>query len=372
LAIADEWAQFARTLLPWSEGIDDQGLRDHAEELLDAVVADMSGPQTDAQQSDKGKGKQAEGALGAIGHRHATERLKSGLRLDELVAEYRALRASVLRRWGESHGAEAREITRFNEALDETLGQAATWYTDEITQTREQFLAILGHDLRNPLGAIMMGAHNLERGATPDAREQRIAARILRSAGRMSRMIDDLLDLTRTRLGSGIPIHPQHLDLTQTCVHVIAELRQAFPDRELQFTSDGTVVGDWDGDRVAQVLSNLAANALQYGALGVPVHVDLSREGEDAVLRVHNEGEVIPHDALRTLFLPLVRHSGQSDANVRGLGLGLYIAREIVLAHDGTIDVTSTAEGGTTFVVRLPVRSRKPRLPSAEPQPHVS
>src|SRR5688572_29094153 len=161
--IIEEWVAFARTLLPWSKGMSDKGLRDHAEELLTAVITDMESPQSSHEQAEKSKGRAAEGALGTVGHKHATERLKTGFKLDQLVAEYRALRASVTRLWEQSHGEEDGELTRFNEAIDETLAEAAVWYADEMGRTREQFLAILGHDLRNPLGAIIMGASSLTR-----------------------------------------------------------------------------------------------------------------------------------------------------------------------------------------------------------------
>ena len=150
--IIEEWVAFAATILPWAEGMNEKELRDHAVELLAAVVSDMKTPQSSAEQAEKSKGQAVEeaveGDLASVGHRHASERLQTGLTLDELVSEYRALRASVLRIWAEAQGEEQDEMTRFNEAIDESLTEATSWYVEELNRTREQFLAILGHDLR--------------------------------------------------------------------------------------------------------------------------------------------------------------------------------------------------------------------------------
>ena len=362
--IMEEWVEFARTLLPWSKGMSEKELRDHGEELLTAVVSDMESPQSSHEQSEKSKGRAAEGDLGSVGHKHATERLQTGFKLDQLVAEYRALRASVLRLWGEAHGDKQGEITRFNEAIDETLAQAAVWYSEEMNHTREQFLDILGHDLRNPLTSIVMGATSLTNSDDINDKQARVAGRILKSAGRMSRMVSDLLDLTRTRLGAGIPVTQKPMDLVPVCQQVIAELEGVHPDIPLRFESKGELVGEWDSDRITQVVSNLVANALQYGGEGRPVSVVAQEHGDEVVLRVLNEGVPIPENAITKIFDPMVRQStrdGGANNNATGLGLGLYIAREIVTAHGGSIAVTSTEKDGTAFTVKLPRHPPKRR-----------
>lgn len=283
--------------------------------------------------------------------------MTSGLRLDELVSEYRALRASVLRRWADAHGEQQREMTRFNEAIDEVLTEATDWYTEELNRTREQYLAILGHDLRGPLAAIAMGAQMLTKSeGSIDDQQLRIATRILNSAGRMERLVIDLLDFTRTRLGAGVPITPKRMDLAAVCRQVISELEVVHPGDDLRFEPEGDLHGVWDGDRLYQVLSNLVSNALQHGDEGGSVRVVARDRGEEVALLVHNEGEHIPGNVLKRIFDPLVRRRRQdgSDRNVTGMGLGLFIAREIVTAHGGTIDVTSTEQDGTVFTVRLP------------------
>ena len=350
--IIQEWVEFARTIHPWSDDKADRELQDHAEELLTAIVADMEKLQSEAQQADKSKGLASRGALVSIGQEHAAERLESGFKLDQLVSEYRALRASIVRLWEAEHGDPQGELTRFNESIDETLAEAAARYADLLNHTREQFLAILGHDLRNPLAAVVLGATLLANAETIDDKHARVATRILNSASRMSRMVNDLLDLARTRLGSSIPIHLASMDLSAVCRQVIAELEVAHPDQELRLESKGDVSGDWDSDRLTQVVSNLVANALQHG--GSPVSLLARDEGEQVWLQVHNDGPPIPETALGTIFEPKARRSSEGDRNASGLGLGLYIAREVVSAHGGTIEAASTAKEGTTFSIKLP------------------
>lgn len=376
--IIEEWVAFAASLLPWARGMDEKDLRDHAVELLAAVVRDMQSPQSSAEQSEKSKGRAVEGeaggALAVVGQQHASDRLKTGFKLDELVSEYRALRASVLRLWAEAQGEKHSEMTRFNEAIDESLTEATNWYSKELNRTREQFLAILGHDLRNPLGAIVMGAQLLTKSERSiDDKQLRIATRILNSAGRMERMVNDLLDLTRTRLGGGIPVTPKHMDLTPVCHQVMSEFEATHPGSRLRFESEGDLHGEWDSDRLQQVISNLVANALQYGGDDGRVSVVAQAHGDEVVLRVHNGGEPIPENALLSIFEPMVRQPTRdgSDMNRTGMGLGLYIAREIVTAHGGTIGVTSNEQDETTFTVNLPRhhgRVGPGNLPPSPPQ----
>lgn len=356
--ILGEWVAFARTLEPWSKGMSDDELRDHAHELLAAIVVDMNRPQSTRRQSDKSKGLAPEGALGRVGQQHAVERLDTGLKLDQLVSEYRALRASVLRLWEESQRPGNDEVTRFNEAIDETLAESSNWYSAKMTETREQFLAILGHDLRTPLGAIVSGAALLTDARSLDDKNARVATRILSSAMRMERLVHGLLDLTRTRLGAGIPIDRKPMNLVPVCQQVIAELETVHPRCVVQFEAKGDLHGEWDSDRLAQLVSNLVGNALQYGCEYGTVGVRLQERGKLVALQVHNGGPPIPEKTLESIFEPMVRSAENIGKNATGLGLGLFIAREIVIAHDGTIGLVSTKKEGTTFTVQLP---RKPR-----------
>jgi signal transduction histidine kinase len=222
---------------------------------------------------------------------------------------------------------------------------------------RERCLGIESHDLRSPLGTITLGAQRLSREPTLSPDAQRDAARILSAARRMGRMISDLLDFTRGRLGGGIPIQPQRVDLRRLAHGVLDELRAGAPGRLLVLEAPNPEEGEWDPDRLAQVLTNLCTNALDYGDPHTPVVVRLKAEGAQVLLEVSNQGPPIPKEELPRIFGSFERASSLRGS--RGLGLGLYIASEVVKAHGGTLTVDSTKEAGTTFRIRLPRRARR-------------
>jgi signal transduction histidine kinase len=353
VAIVAEWEIFARTLLPAGAGMTGSALRDHADQILSAVIHDMKSGQTAAEQAEKSKGHGEAQRMGEMGRIHAKLRIEFGFKLGQMVAEYRALRASVLRLWEKEEGANAGGVTRFNEAIDEALTEGVERFIQTTEHYRDQSLGILGHDLRNPLAAIITGSTMLIASEELDDRSVRIAARMLNSGNRMNRMIGDLLDLTRTRFGDQIPVLRVPMDLDPLCRQVIAELEGLRSAGSLQFESQGDLRGEWDADRMAQVLSNLVRNAIQHGGKSDPIRLVAKGDGEAITLEVHNGGPGIPKSALKRIFEPMVRHA-ENDRSNTGLGLGLYIASQIVLAHEGTINATSTATEGTTFSVRLP------------------
>ncbi len=368
--ILSEWEAFARTLMPASSGMSPSAIRDHGSEILDAVARDMEESQSGDEQSQKSKGKGAGDDVDAVGHIHAGLRLEAGFNLDQVISEYRALRASVIRLWDEALPTRAEDdwaqLTRFNESIDQMLTESVRSYTETVTRYRDQFLGILGHDLRNPLGAIVMSATFLSRAEDLGAKHVKSASRILNSAQRIGRLVDLLLDLTRTRLGAGIPIAPTPVELRGICRQVIDEMRAFHPDRELRLEAASEVHGTWDGDRLAQVVSNLVGNALQHGAAETPITVILRDEGQDAVLAVHNLGEPIPANARASIFEPMVRRTpNQEEVLTTSLGLGLYIVHEVVAAHHGKVEVDSSSKAGTTFTVRLP-RERRTSAPEAK------
>jgi PAS domain S-box-containing protein len=221
----------------------------------------------------------------------------------------------------------------------------------ERQRTRELFLGIMGHDLRNPLNTIAASIFSLEKNAGDPVR--RVAGRMSRAAQRMTRMIDQLLDFTRARLGEGIPVQRQAADLREICSAVVEEFDAQQPSR-VHLTADGAAPGLWDPDRMAQVLSNLLGNALAHGSSEHPVEVRMSSGGGIVRVEVANRGSPIPESDRRTIFEPFRRTHASAAQDSSGLGLGLYIAREIVRAHRGSIEVTSN-ESGTRFVVELPV-----------------
>ncbi|MEW5852306.1 MAG: ATP-binding protein [Myxococcota bacterium] len=226
---------------------------------------------------------------------------------------------------------------------------------EEAARMRERFMGILGHDLRTPLTVILMCTHLLQRMAV-DA-ERPLLQRIEANARRMERLVRDLLDLTRIRAG-GIPVVPKAMNLVESCHAVVEEARAAHPGQEIRLEVEGDCHGVWDPDRLTQVVSNLVSNALNHGLPGGRISVVLHGEATSVVLEVHNEGAPIPPTLLPHLFEPFrrAREPAPSSAD-SGLGLGLYIVREIVQAHGGEVSVRSSAEAGTTFTVRLPRRA---------------
>ena len=226
----------------------------------------------------------------------------------------------------------------------------------ETLRLNEMFTAMLGHDLRNPLNAIMTAAFLLQR-RFEDPAVQATAGRILTSGKRMTRMIENMLDLTRARLAGGIPMHRTVADLSAIVDRVVQELRTAHPGRIIAVHADGNLTGEWDADRLQQIASNLVGNAIQHGEPDGEIHVRLDGLADEIVaLSVTNRG-LIPPEVLPSIFDPF--RGGGEDGRAHGLGLGLYIAQQIAIAHQGAISVRSTPESGTVFCARLPRRLRE-------------
>lgn len=368
-----EWEAFARGISSGAK-MDALALRDHAGEILLATVRDMQSAQSAAERSEKSRGRSGEGdvaALNGASEQHAIGRLGSGFNLLEVVSEYRALRASVLRLWHDngypSHDSDVDDVTRFNESIDQSLSKAVSSYTKRVDQSRDLFLAILSHDLRNPLNSIAMSAALLSHLVPPATEAIDVASQISTNADVMARMISDLLDYTRTRLGAGMPVEPVKMDLGALCVELHNEFRTAHPKRQISFHSEGELRGSWDFDRLRQAISNLLGNAIQHSPVSAKIELKVTGEESGVVVAVYSGGAPIPPGELAKIFDPLVRGSSAEHpkANRPGsIGLGLYIARAIVESHSGTIMVTSSQEAGTVFTIRLPRESvKEPKQP---------
>lgn len=362
--ILAEWEDFARSLWPGKE-TDPRELRDHAADILRATAADMKSTQSPKERFSKSKGEshvETDGdAIDVASAVHALGRVRSGFDLQMLVAEYRALRASVIRLWRDSgpdsDHSDLEELTRFNESIDQSLTEAVHSYTGHVDRSRHMFLAILGHDLRNPLNSVMMSAGVLSRIGKLTPQASAMVDGISTSATAMAKMIGDLLDFTGAGLGGVMPTSPAPMDLKQLCSEVIGEMRAAYPQRTIRYESVGDLAGHWDAARLRQLVSNLMGNAIQHGGDTSPIDLKASAQGAGIQMTVHNSGPPIPGNLLPTIFDPLVRDQSpelQKQRRPGSIGLGLYIAREVVTAHGGSIDVKSSKEEGTLFTVRLP------------------
>lgn len=355
-----QWEAFAKTLEPAAASMTSVALRDHAQQMIRAIALDIESLQSSAEQITKSHGEGPAKYPQSAASLHGRLREVSGFSLVQLTAEFRALRASVLRLWlpniGEFTEEVHEELVRFNEAVDQALAESAATFSEHNNQTRERFLAILGHDLRTPLAAISMTGHLLVRSTSSEGNPA-TGKRLLRSAATMSTMVNDLLEYSRTQLGGKMPIAPAPANMENIIKAALHDAASAYPDCVFDFHSHGDLSGVFDDVRMQQVVLNLLANAAQYRAKETSVVLDVAGEFDDIVLSVTNFGPVIPPESLKAIFSAMVQLpvDGEQPGRSRtSLGLGLFVARETTLAHGGSIHVSSSDGEGTTFTVRIP------------------
>jgi signal transduction histidine kinase len=358
-SIVAEWEIFAAAQLPAAAQMGSLALRDHVEQILQALAKDILTAQTSDEQSEKskGRGRRPREAPNTAAETHALLRAESGFSINQMAAEYRALRASVLDLWtrkSEPYAVDPQEMIRFNEAIDQAVAESVAFFNARIDNERNLLLGVLGHDMRSPLHVIQLTAtylSNVDAGTNVAT----CAARLLKSASSLKALLDDLLDFNRTKLGLGITISPAAVDLAEAFAAELEQLRVANAGRSIILEANGDVSGVWDINRLNQLLGNLVVNALKYGAFSSPVKVVLNGLPGEVTFAVHNHGPKIEQSMLAQIFEPLKRGvGGQFVSGTEGsMGLGLYIAREIATAHGGDIAAKSD-EKETVFTVRLP------------------
>jgi signal transduction histidine kinase len=358
--ILAEWETFARSL-PGGGAMNVAALRDHAKEMLIAIAADLERPQSDRAQDEKARGGSdaATARDTTAAQEHGTGRAGSGFTIGQMVAEFRALRASVTRLWlaedVEWAHTDLTDLIRFNEAIDQAIAESVSRFSQAVAQTQERFLAILSHDLRTPLGAIITSTRFMLDAGGLEEPNRTLVTRASSSARRMNQMVLDLVEFTRTRLDDAIPVVRAEVDARRLVHDVVMEIAASYPDSIVQVETGGELSGAWDADRLTQALTNLVGNAVQHGESGKPVRVSARGMADEVTLSVHNEGPAIPADQQAAIFEE-GRQAGVRSAahDRRHQGLGLYIVERIVAAHGGTVSVSSSAVEGTTFTVRLP------------------
>jgi signal transduction histidine kinase len=360
--ILAEWEEFARKI-PIAAEMSSSDLRDHAKQMLQACVTDLDSPQSASEQSEKSKGlAPGEGENKTAAARHGLLRLESGFSVAQLISEFRALRATVVRLWQAQleHVTDAttNDLVRFNETIDQALAESAMAYSDKATRTRETFLAILGHDLRTPLSTMSLAGDYLTMPDVGTPQTAKLGVRVKKSAAVMAAMVHDLLEYARTQLGDGIPVVKREADIGEICQSALDDSSAANPGCQFDIALTGDMHGWFDAVRLQQVVTNLLNNAAQYRSKVHPVTLLIDGTDSNAIaIQVRNFGPVIPEESLEAIFDPLVRLArGTPDGrqpNIN-LGLGLFIAREITLAHGGTITAESEESAGTLFSVRMP------------------
>lgn len=362
--ILEEWDAFATSHIPAAARMTPAAVRDHAKQILTTVAKDLITHQTKQAQTDKSKGNAPESIADpeTPAEQHAVLRAQSGFDINELAAEYRALRASVLRRWTEAYRPDELslgDVVRFNEAIDQALAESIEVFTVEVDRARNLLLGMLSHDMRSPLNTIAMTASYLaalDSGANVSA----AASRLTRAADAMTALLDDMIDFNRTMLGLGLNIALANIDLAAEFANEVEQLRGAHPCRQLKLEVFGDVRGHWDGPLLQRVLRNLISNAIKYGTPDSPIRTVVVGEAAGVRFEVTNSGPTIEQSALGEIFDPLKRGSAAEPFHADGgLGLGLFIVREVARAHGGEVAVRS-AEGVTVFDVRLPRRNESP------------
>ena len=283
---------------------------------------------------------------------HGRQRLRVGFDLSTVVREYGMLRNTILA-CAEDSGITPTldEYRRLGDSLTVGITEAVVEYSKLRFRLFETFVSVLSRDLKNPLQAISTASEMLLR-QPPIAAEvvARVSGQVAESARRIGRNIDQLLDVSRVGLGGGFAPHRQFFDLAEVAARVIGELASTHDDRHIDLSVAGACTGNWDPDRIAQMLTHLASNALIHGSPTEPIQLRLSDGGQTVLMELHNRGNPIPREEFTRIFEPFRQQSKTHG----GLGLGLYIVREIVREHGGTIDLESSELDGTTFRVTLP------------------
>ena len=349
--ILKEAAAFAKTL-PTLIDATEATLRDHFSQCLDAIASDLRQSQSRTQSIAKGKGHAPATGRTSAAEQHGVARANSGLSTTELVSEYRAMRASVLRLWRDLHAPDehvVNDLMRFNEAIDQALAESVLRYEEQVEHWRHIFLGVVGHDLRTPLNAIALTAEVIRRQAPEGL--QAHAEVLSKGTRRISSMLDSLLDYNNSQIGAPMPIQAQHASLCEACEEEVALLSAALPHARIALHCEGRAEGRFDISRLREALSNLVANAVQHGC-GPDVQVHVREQGGQLLITVRNAG-TLAEEQLPSLFEPLKRGVGYRTGHRTNLGLGLFICKQIAQAHAGDIEVRSE-KGHVEFTLGVP------------------
>ena len=352
------WEDFARQLTLFAGDLDGSVLRDHLRDILTAMATDMDTVQSSEEQQAKSKGHGPRGGtLDQITAVHAAARLDSGFDLEHAISEYRALRSSILFLWVQSapksEDIELSEVTRFNETIDQAIAEVVRGFASTNELFNDRFVGALTHEIRNPLNTLALAAEGLAQSPLEERQRHNVTLikKNIRSIGRMA---DDLAMLVRSRMSVALPLARESADLSAITEETLEAIQLSYPDAIFTLEKIGDVTGTWDKSRLQQVIFNLASNAVMHSS-NQQAKIAIRGADADVVWTIWNRCEPIPADQQQLIFEPFV-HKGRSASGQpsSGLGLGLFVVREIVEAHKGSIELASSAIDGTTFTVRLP------------------
>jgi signal transduction histidine kinase len=336
-------------------------IRDHLGELLRTIARDLdTSADIESSPRDRAVAHREKSNVEALGEKHGAGRAQQGLSLNHVIAEFPTLRSCLTRLWLRSLQSvtsdDVRDLARFDEAIDLALSKSVSEFIESLNHSRETFLGILGHDLRNPLAAITAAGKLMLEESLAEEDRRTLTQRIVNSGERMQHMIADLLDFARARLGGRIPIARHAVDLTKLLHDAADEVATSHPTRPIRVERRGNLHGNWDERRIGQAIGNLLGNAVEHGAPDTPIDLSAIGDEREVKIAVHNQGPAIPEARRKQIFQPpsdaVIGRRVERDPN--HLGLGLFITNAIIAGHGGRIEVDSPGAGGNTFTIHLP------------------
>ncbi|MGJ7565453.1 sensor histidine kinase [Variovorax sp. GB1R11] len=343
---------YAKTI-PALRETDPAVLRDHLPHVLQAISADLRVSQSRTESIAKSYGEAPASLTQTSAQTHGLLRAQSGINIEQLVAEFRAMRSSILRLWGEAYAPDPGaidDIARFNEAIDQAVAESVQYFAQERERWRQIFLSILGHDLRGPLNAIGLTVELMRMGATAPPSQ---TALLSRGVKRLTSLLDSLLEYSRASFGVGMALKLDQVDLAAVCAEEVELLRAAHPQAQIRYESLGDTAGAFDASRIGEALTNLVSNAVRHGDPGDATLIQVEGDDRSVRIRVENAGDIGVHE-VEMLFEPLrQRDTPSATADRTHLGLGLFITRQIARAHGGEITGTSS-KGRVRFMIELP------------------
>ena len=382
-SIVQSWENFARTISPPALTMDRTGLRDHVSLILDSIIVDLDTAQTPQEQSQKSWGEAPAPNTPSHAHAHAADRLASGYTVFQLISEYRAMRASVLRLWAANSPAvmwsDAGDVTRFNEAVDQALAESVMRYASLVESTiqvqkiaevelrqsnrhKDDFLAMLAHELRNPLAPIGTAAQLLVMSPGNEVMVRQVSAIINRQMSHLTHIVDDLLDVSRITRGL-VELHTEPLDLkliVSSAVEQAQALIEACHHQLILKLGSTPAFVEGDKTRLVQVLSNLLNNAAKYTPPNGEIVLSLDVREDQVQLAVSDNGSGIAPNLIPHIFELFTQADRTLDRAQGGLGLGLSLVKNIITLHGGEVGAESEGLGkGSVFTIKLPLLKKQ-------------